>query len=76
MKKAFGYLRVSSAGQLDGDGFDRQQAMIESYAAASGITLKGFYAEKGVSGTADIEERPAFNDDAYQRGAHGHCGKA
>jgi DNA invertase Pin-like site-specific DNA recombinase len=62
MKKAFGYLRVSSAGQLDGDGFDRQQAMIERYAAASGIVLKGFYEEKGVSGTADIEERPAFKE--------------
>jgi DNA invertase Pin-like site-specific DNA recombinase len=30
--------------------------------AASGITLKGFYEEKGVSGTADIEERPAFKE--------------
>lgn len=61
-KKAFGYLRVSGKGQLDGDGFTRQRAAIETYAAAHGIIIAQWFEEKGVSGTKDLDDRPALQD--------------
>ena len=60
--KAFGYLRVSSEGQVDGDGFVRQRAAIESYAAAHGITIAKFFEERAVSGTTESGDRPAFQE--------------
>jgi DNA invertase Pin-like site-specific DNA recombinase len=58
--KAFAYLRVSGKGQVDGDGFPRQLAAIQAYAAANGITIARVYREKGVSGSADGMDRPAW----------------
>lgn len=60
--KAYGYLRVSSRGQLDGDGFDRQEEAITRYAAKHGIEIVDGYFEEGVSGTKDVEDRPAFQE--------------
>lgn len=60
--KAYGYLRVSSLGQLDGSGFERQKEEIIKFCEKEGITLVDFYEEKGVSGTLGEEERPAFQD--------------
>ena len=60
MTKAFGYLRVSSDGQVDGDGFKRQRATIEKWAAANGVTIVRWFEEQGVSGT--ILERPALSE--------------
>lgn len=58
--KAFGYLRVSGKGQVAGDGFARQLAAIKSYADAQGIKIAKVYREKGVSGSLDGMDRPAW----------------
>jgi DNA invertase Pin-like site-specific DNA recombinase len=60
--KAFAYLRVSGKGQLDGDGFTRQRAAIESYAKAHRIKIVRFFEELGVSGTKDMDARPALQE--------------
>ena len=59
-KKAFAYLRVSGKGQVDGDGFPRQLAAVKSYAASHGIRIVRVFEEKGVSGTNELADRPAF----------------
>lgn len=58
--KAFAYLRVSGKGQVQGDGFPRQLAAIEAYAEANAITIARVYREKGVTGTLDGMDRPAW----------------
>ncbi len=55
MKKAYGYLRVSSQGQLDGDGPDRQRDKIRRYCRANGIKVVGWYQE---SETGTKQDRP------------------
>lgn len=60
MTKAFSYLRVSGKGQLDGDGFPRQRAAIKAFAAANGLTVIREFSEKGVSGTVEGMDRPAW----------------
>jgi DNA invertase Pin-like site-specific DNA recombinase len=60
MTRAFGYLRVSGKGQLDGDGYPRQLAAIEKYAAAHDLNVVRFFEEQGVSGTTGWEDRPAW----------------
>ncbi|RYF90983.1 MAG: resolvase, partial [Chitinophagaceae bacterium] len=37
--RAFSYLRVSSRGQVDGDGFDRQREKINQWAKNNGATV-------------------------------------
>src|SRR5512133_4347483 len=58
--KAFAYLRVSGKGQLEGDGFPRQRAAIKAYAESDGIKIAHWFREEGVSGTKDLENRPAL----------------
>jgi len=60
MKKAVGYIRVSGKGQVDGDGFARQEKAICDYAKKNGFEIVHIYKEKGVSGT--IANRPALTD--------------
>ncbi len=60
MTNAFGYLRVSSKGQVEGDGFARQLEAIRSYAKGAGCRLVKVFREEGVSGTTDLENRPAL----------------
>lgn len=60
MTKAFAYLRVSGKGQIDGDGFPRQLAAIRGYAKANGIRITETFREEGVSGSKDLEDRPAL----------------
>lgn len=60
--KCFGYLRVSGKGQIDGDGFPRQRAAIKAYADAHGMRVVRWFEEKGVSGTLDLENRPALQE--------------
>jgi len=60
MRKAFAYLRVSTEGQVDKDGFIRQQAAIESYARSHDVEIVRFFEEKGVSGTE--YKRPALTE--------------
>jgi len=62
LTKAFGYVRVSSKGQVEGDGFRRQEAEIQACAKANGYEIVGVYREEGVSGTLDEADRPAFRD--------------
>lgn len=56
MKKAYGYIRVSGQGQIDGDGFTRQEKSIMDYAKSNGYEVAHIYREEGVSGT--LQDRP------------------
>lgn len=58
--KAFGYIRVSGAGQVDGDGPIRQEHAIRAFAASKGIEIDRFFHEDGVCGAIETTERPAF----------------
>jgi DNA invertase Pin-like site-specific DNA recombinase len=60
MVKGFAYLRVSGKAQVGGDGFTRQLAAIRQYAAAHDIKILRVFREEGVSGTKDLENRPAL----------------
>ena len=62
MHEAFAYLRVSGKGQIDGDGFLRQRAAIKVYADGHGIRIVRYFEEQGVSGTKDLENRPALQE--------------
>jgi DNA invertase Pin-like site-specific DNA recombinase len=59
--KAFGYLRVSGKGQIQGDGFPRQLAAIKAYAAARDIKLVQVFREEGVCGATESAERAAWS---------------
>ena len=59
MKKAFGYLRVSGQGQVDGDGFNRQEKAIMNYTKSNDLEIVKIYREEGVSGT--LENRPGLS---------------
>ena len=56
MQKVFGYIRVSGAGQVDGDGFTRQEKAISDYAEGHGLEVVEIFREAGVSGT--LVDRP------------------
>jgi DNA invertase Pin-like site-specific DNA recombinase len=56
--KAYGYVRVSGRGQVDGDGLIRQEKAIRDYAEKNNITIEKVFREEGVSGTLEI--RPAL----------------
>ena len=60
--QAFGYLRVSGKGQVDGDGFTRQEETIRAYAEKAGYEVVELFREEGVSGTKDELDRPAFQE--------------
>ena len=60
--KAFAYLRVSGKGQVRGDGFPRQLKAIREYAKQHGIRIKQVFREQGISGTTEMENRPAFSE--------------
>jgi len=59
--KAFSYLRVSSKGQIDGDGFDRQRETIAKRCLNSGIVIVREFIEAGISGTSELDDRPALS---------------
>jgi DNA invertase Pin-like site-specific DNA recombinase len=58
--QAVSYLRVSSVGQVSGDGFPRQREAIHTYAERNGIQIVGEFRDEGVSGTVDHGEREGF----------------
>ena len=60
--KVMAYYRVSGKSQVDGDGFPRQQAAVSNWAEANGATVVREYREKGVTGEADWDTRPAFEE--------------
>jgi DNA invertase Pin-like site-specific DNA recombinase len=60
VRKAFAYLRVSSEGQVDGDGFPRQREAIKKWAASHNVKIVRWFEERGVSGTKELTDRPAM----------------
>lgn len=55
------YTRVSTGEQAEsGAGLAAQVAAIEAHAARNGITITGRFEDAGVSGAADIEDRPGL----------------
>lgn len=60
--RAFGYVRVSGKGQVEGHGFDRQEEEIQGYAARAGYEIVNIFREEGISGTKDEADRPAFQE--------------
>jgi len=59
--KVVGYLRVSSRGQVDGHGFERQEEAVRTYCKKNRLNLVEIYREE-VSGTKGIADRPALAD--------------
>jgi DNA invertase Pin-like site-specific DNA recombinase len=60
MVKAVAYMRVSSSGQLEGDGPERQELKIREYAKVGGYSIRGLFLDD-VSGTKDSVNRPEFS---------------
>lgn len=60
--KAVSYLRVSSTGQVRGDGFPRQRDAIAKYAKARGLELVAEYRDEGVSGTRELDDRNGLSE--------------
>jgi len=58
----FGYLRVSGKGQLEGDGFDRQRDSIQKFCDFKGWRVIRWFEEKGISGTYEMDDRPALTE--------------
>ena len=71
MRKAFAYLRVSGKGQVKGDGFPRQLKAIREYTKGHDIRIVKIYREEGVSGTKDLENRPALLEMMHALHANG-----
>lgn len=61
LMKAYSYLRVSSKGQIDGDGFERQREAIAKRCKAADIEIAREFVEAGISGTSDLDNRPALS---------------
>lgn len=62
MTKAFSYLRVSSVGQVEGDGFPRQREKIDAYCRAHDLVVEREFRDEGVSGTKEMSDRPGLKD--------------
>lgn len=59
---AFGYIRTSGESQVSKDGPIRQRAAITKWAKEHGFRVIRWFEEKGVSGTVESVDRPAFNE--------------
>jgi site-specific DNA recombinase len=57
--KAIGYVRVSSIGQVDGEGLGVQKDKIEAWCRYQQVELLGIEMDAGISG-AEIDNRPGF----------------
>ena len=53
-------MRVSGKSQVEGDGFPRQRVAIQARAKSIGATIIQEFADEGVSGASDLEDRPAL----------------
>lgn len=60
--KAVGYVRVSSASQLDGYGLPAQEQDVRRCAKTQDFTLKAILRDEGVSGSLEAVDRPALAD--------------
>lgn len=56
------YLRVSTPGQVDGDGFPRQRVATAAYATKNGMQLVAEFRDEGVSGVLPLGERPGLTE--------------
>lgn len=61
MTIAVSYLRVSGDSQIAGDGFPRQQQIIEKYASAHGIDIAFQFRDEGVTGKMELEGRAGLS---------------
>jgi DNA invertase Pin-like site-specific DNA recombinase len=59
--RAFAYLRVSGRSQIDHDGFPRQRLAIQQYAISNGIKIVKWFEERGVTGSRETMDRPAYS---------------
>jgi DNA invertase Pin-like site-specific DNA recombinase len=59
--RLYAYLRVSSAGQIDAWGLDRQEAAVRQYAKTGGHRIVAWYRDEGVSGTIEALDRPQLS---------------
>lgn len=60
--KVFTYIRVSSAGQISGDGPERQRDEISKFCTAHELKFTGEFRELGVSGTVEGIDRPELSE--------------
>lgn len=60
MNRVVSYLRVSSKGQIDGDGFARQRDSVSRWINQNGAAHVAEFTEDGISGTTEILNRPAL----------------
>lgn len=60
--KVVSYLRVSSRGQVEKDGFPRQRETIAAFCTQHKLELFEECVEKGISGDVDGVDRPALSD--------------
>lgn len=58
--QAVSYIRVSSKGQADGDGPDRQRQAIVRFAQSKRLAIVEEYSDLGVSGTKELSDRPGL----------------
>ncbi len=58
--RAFAYVRVSGKGQIDGDGFPRQRAMIADYCRQNNMQVVEYFEERGVTGKSEWADRAAW----------------
>ena len=58
VRKAVGYVRVSTAGQVEGTSLDEQRRRIESHCDGQDYQFLLHYSDEGVSGS--VMERPQF----------------
>jgi hypothetical protein len=58
LKAAVAYLRVSTEDQQLGP--EAQRAAIEAWAAREGVQVVAWHLDQGVSGGADVEDRPGL----------------
>ena len=59
-KSAYSYVRVSSKGQADGDGPERQRTTIAGFAKGRRYQLAEEFADLGVSGSTELAGRPGL----------------
>ena len=58
--KVYGYVRVSTLMQVDGESLDTQSRQIQNYAGSKGWDIQhdSIFVEAGVSGSTDFQRRP------------------
>ena len=58
----YGYIRVSSQGQLKGDGPERQSRAIMEFCEKHSLTWCGSFDEPGIAGDTEGMDRPGFSE--------------